>query len=239
MTAVVLCTPSVEPPRWCGVASWFRTQVPDPYAFRFIYELNKPLLEAQNSLVRRFLAEPDNEWMFMVEDDMVYLPGTLGRLLSWGEPVVSALYFKRDQPHIPHVYRGDCGGGMFRVQIEETLAWLEAHRELARPCHAMIEERPADALAPVDFTGMGCVVIQRRVLEAMRDPWFFIREGNGRTSDKYFYQEAIRLGFQPYVDRSVVCGHLARDVQVGALDFIAYTHVVQFSEEESNGTGSE
>ena len=98
---------------------------------------------------------------------------------------------------------------------------------------ALLEPRPEDALAPLDFTGLGCVVIHRSVLERMPAPWF-----DTKAEDKFFYQRAIGLGFTPWVDRSVVCGHLVRDVQVGALDFIAYSKIVKFEEEE-HGTGSE
>ncbi len=211
--------------------------MPETHSLRFLYVRNRPLVEAQNLLVEQFLAEPDNEWMFSVEDDMIYLPGTLMRLLSWNKPVVSALYFKREQPHVPHVYRGDCGEGKYRIQIDETLGWLDTHKEMIRAGYALLETRPDDALVPVDFTGVGCVVIHRSVFESAPAPWFALPD-IGNTSDKFFYQKAISHGFTPYVDLSVICGHLARDVQVGAMDFVAYSKIVKF-EEDDDGTSSQ
>jgi len=193
--------------------------------------------EGHNWLIRWFLEESGCEWMLHVDSDAVLHPGTLERLLSWDEPLVSALAFRRKGPRCPVVYIGQVEGDeeeVFWKDLGGTRAWLETHLELlVLNGPAMVEERPDDALIAVDRTGAHCLLTHRRVFEAMEPPWFR-RVGSGAKvgsgSDFWFHREAQAAGFTSWVDRSVIAGHLNGDWCVGGLDFLAWDSITDWGE---------
>jgi hypothetical protein len=82
------------------------------------------------------------------------------------------------------------------------------------------------------------VLVHRRVLAAMEPPWFQ-RDAPGKGGeDRKFFIKAKAAGFQGYVDRSVIVGHLSRNHPVAALDFAAWLSFSQqaVAQEEAHGT---
>ncbi len=228
MRRVWLWVPAADGPTWPGVESWFHTRVPDgtEVVFRHTFADADGIGGAWNRLVEAFLRSGD-EWLFSCHNDITYLPETLTRLLSWDVPLVSALHFHRMPPHGPLVYRGETKPHHYRTQFDETRAWLLAHPDLIRPGAAMLDPAPEDALTPIDFTSTGCVLIARRVLEAMVPPWFVYEYPIG-GEDRRFFEAAKFAGFQAYVDRSVIAGHGS----AGAMNWLAWDKCSTYSEEE-------
>jgi GT2 family glycosyltransferase len=185
-----------------------------------------------------FLDNTDDEWMLSIHNDVVVAPETLLRLLSWDKPLVSALVFMRVGPALPHIWKShEESRGRMVMRINDTREWFYKHKEYIRMGSFVMEPRPDDALAPIDFTSTSCTLIHRSVLETMRplvnDQWFLWDDDyNGGGEDRRFFTEALRAGFPAFVDRSCVAGHLTGNVPVSSMDFIAWDSCSTFE-----GTG--
>ena len=229
---VLICTVAGGPPNWPFVNSIFCLKAPGEKMFRHLHG-KQGVDDGHNRLIEWFLAETDFDWMFHLDSDAVVHHDTLLRLLSWGEPFVSALAFQRRPCYAPVVYRdideNAESDGFWMRKVEMTLEWLQIHPELiqlGKP--VVLEPRPDDALYEVDRGGAHCLLTHRSVLEAIEPPWFSrsgtrIKQGSG--SDFTFYAKAHEAGFTTWLDRSVIAGHLVQEWCAGAMDFIVWNAV--------------
>jgi len=192
-----------------------------------------------NEFVKEFLKSKD-DWLLSCHHDVVFSPEAVNRLLSWENPLISALIFMRQSPPVPHIWNSYEGQEERMIQrINDTREWFYARPEWIKFGPFVIDPRPDDALVPVDFTSTSFTLIHRTVLETMRpyvaDLWFEMDdELKGGGEDRRFFQNARMAGFIPYVDRSCVVGHLVGDVPTSAADFIAWDSASVF-----NNTGEQ
>jgi hypothetical protein len=207
-----------------------------PDGFQMVWKRGQPgnVKVIWNQVVKDFLAGP-YDWLWSVHDDIVMLPDTLERLLSWGKPLISALVFHRHSPVLPHIWNEFDGGYSQRVQ--ETKQWFLQHNEHIKFGPHIINPRPDDALTETGFTSTSCTLIHRSVLEAMReevnDEWFVMdSEIAGGGEDRRFFENARKVGYPNYVDRSCSAGHVIGDVPTGSADFMMWESVSTFT-----GTG--
>ena len=183
----------------------------------FLMEGGSYLPLVRNRLCKKFL-DRGGEWLIMIDSDMAPPPGYpskssqwgarfdprynekdfVERLMSHGKTLVSALYFDRNGHGIPMFDEG---------RNDPSVA-----KEL--------QAGPQDKLRPTNWTGAGCLLIHRSVLEDMvreipdiRAPhddaphgWFDPVYGAGE--DASFCLRAKQIGHQPYVDLGCVCGHV-------------------------------
>lgn len=237
---IALWVPAVERPSWATTDSWWNLKTPDNQRLHKIpfSGANNPRV-TWNKAVKDFLFKTRCEWLLSIHSDVVVAPDTLMRLLSWEKPLISALVFMKVGPALPHVwkkYDGDTSGRMVQ-RINDTRDWLYNHPEWIQRGAYVMEPRPDDALVEIDFTSTSCTLMHRDVLNAMRplvnDVWFECDdELNGGGEDRRFFQNAISLGYTPYVDRSCVVGHITGDVPASAWDFVAWDSISTW-----NGTG--
>ena len=237
--SITLWVPAVERPSWSANCSWWNLKTPYNKRLNFYRSgANNPKF-TWNKAVMDFL-ETKDEWLLSVHSDVMVAPKTLMRLLSWDKPLVSALIFMRVGPVLPHVWRkydGDITGRMV-MRINDTRDWLYAHPDyLANTGPFVMEPKPDNALVPVDFTSTSCTLIHRSVLEAMRpicnDVWFQCDDDlRGGGEDRRFFEIAMQAGFDGYVDRSCVVGHLADNLPTSVMDFIAWDYSCTY-----DGTG--
>lgn len=193
---------------------------------------NNPKYE-WNRVVREFLDNGD-DWLLSWHSDVVGDPKTLIRLLSWDKPLVSALVFMRQSPVVPHIWKTYDGvDGHYVMRINDTRKWFYEHKEYIRFGAFVMEPRPNDALVPADFTSNSCMLIHRDVLTAMRplvnDQWFVMDDDlAGGGEDRRFCQFAKQAGYDLFIDRSCVVGHLVGDIETSSADFIAWDSVSTF-----------
>jgi len=225
--------PAVDPPNWRAVLSWLNVDWPEGCKHDFVKSGHGELCDMWNNTVAEFLAS-DCDWLWSCHSDIEFWPGTLKRLLSWDKPLVSALMFMRNGAAIPHVWEGrpDTGKPGYLGKVRETFNWFfNNHMEAVTHGPCIIVPKPHDALFKVDFTSTGCTIIHRSVLEAIKPPWFVadvtvVQGIMARTSaageDRVFYEKAAAAGFEAYVDRSCVAGHMPENVSVGVMDFACW-----------------
>jgi hypothetical protein len=183
--------------------------------------------DAQNLIVRQAI-ESDFEWLLLVEHDNVLPPDALIRFNQWirqaDTPVVSGLYYTRNQPSEPLIYRGRGTSAYSDFEMGDHV-WCDGvptgtllvHMGLLR---AMWEESP-EYLVGQRMT--------RRVFDTPRHVWarpdspaFNTLSG---TSDLEWCTRVMRDGFfgkagwddyegkqYPFVvDTNILVGHIEND----------------------------
>lgn len=137
----------------------------------------------------------DVSHILFVDDDMIFPPNGLMRLLSHKLPIVGGLYFARIEPHLPVVYRHVDGNQW--VPVTEFCAGLQE----------------------VDAIGFGFCLVERTVFEKLPRPWFEFSDKMGE--DMYFCQEAKKVGYPIILDADIKCRHMAT-IEIGEEHFQAH-----------------
>lgn len=130
------------------------------------------------------------EWLWIMGDDHVFNPDILLRLLAREVDIVVPLVLTRSPPYRPVVMSHETGLTE-QGHVEYTVANL-----------------PAEGLHEVHAAGSAGMLIRRRVLEAIADPWFST-DGKGLNEDFAFCRKAREAGFKIHCDVEVQMGHMA------------------------------
>lgn len=165
------------------------------------------IVTARNTVVRDFLAT-DAAWLWLIDADMSFPPDTLDALLDVADakdrPIVGGLCFKVTQVGNEAPYG------------TPTLYGLN---DMTPPRTVIYHDFPPDTLLQVAATGAACLLVHRRVLEAMRDsgnwprPWVWFAETLYReyddvlSEDITFCLRAGSLGFPIFVHTGIEIGH--------------------------------
>lgn len=162
------------------------------------------IVTPRNKVVREFLEQKrDADWLFLLDDDMTFDPDCLDRLLgsadSVSRPIMGGLCFSLN--------KGD------DQEVCPTLYGLSEQGTVR------FEDYPPGQVVRVAATGAACLLIHRRVLEAMLveypKPWPWFAEtvtgdgwGDSMSEDITFCLRAGALGFPVHVDTGVRVGHV-------------------------------
>lgn len=133
--------------------------------------------------------------LLFVDDDMVFPPHLLTRLLSHRRGIVGALAYQRGEPHGTCVYNWDDDANG----------------------HVSLEGIEGSGLLPVDAIGFGAVLIELDVFRELPSPWFQFTLGeDGMGEDLYFCRQARQAGLQVYCDTDMIIGHQGHPIVVDA-----------------------
>ena len=138
----------------------------------------------RTAICRAFLASR-HDMLVMVDADMQFGPDALATLV-----------------HAADMTHGIVGGLYTSTRRGGSEVFLEAWRADADGHLTALTDPPAGCDA-VDAVGAGLMVIPRRVLEAMSDPWF----PDGSDEDLRFCLAARALGITVFVHGGVPVGH--------------------------------
>lgn len=143
--------------------------------------------ENRNRGCAAMLANPGYAWVFQIDDDQLFAPDVLLRLLNRERNVICGTTPSR-ATGAPVIYRFDAAQGARYYGWEEL------------PTSGIVE----------GGAGGACVLIRRAVLEAMEPPWFALGQFTPDRLDEdfYFYEKARKAGFPPCVDLEAVLGHI-------------------------------
>ena len=154
-----------------------------------------PVDRVRNHICRRFL-ESDAEYLLMIDDDVVP-PSTVLDMAGHDKDVVAGLCYA----YVPST-------GYYVV------AYLPKDRDGRRPPRLPlgtgIEGR---GLVEVELAGTACMMVHRRVLEAVEPPYFAMELDDERlllrdSEDFAFCRKARAAGFSVWLDTDQPCGHL-------------------------------
>lgn len=233
---------SGAPPPWSCLTSWVNLELPDGVNRTFRTSPPGSIKYFWNNVVKEFL-ESKSDWLFSTHHDVQFVPQTLTRLLSWNEPLISALVFMRHNPVVPQIWKAyEDNDFNYAMRINDTRAWFYEHKEYIRFGPFVMDPRPDDALTPVSFTSTACTLIHRSVLEDMQEhigeEWFICDSETGGGEDRRFFEFAKEAGYVGMVDRSCIAGHVAGDIATSSADFIAWDSISTFENTgqiENNG----
>ena len=236
MARILVGTPAGRPPEWSFVHSLWGLEIGN-HEVHFRAQPGYGGVDAACNALCDHALDIDADWFLLVASDAVFHPQTLARLLSWGVDAVAALSFTRYGPMVPTVYireeRNRDGEPIFAIDHPVVLEWLQAHPELMQlNAPAVLEPRPEDALLPVLRFGTHLSLYSREVLETTGPGWFTRQNEDGSGEDFAFVAKIARAGFQPYVDLSVVGGHLWGDWAITPLDYMIWAQSTDWRRHE-------
>jgi hypothetical protein len=179
-----------------GNWSWL---APEKYVSRSIIQGNILPLQ-RNAAIQRMAGD----WLMFIDDDMVWTPDAIGRLVASREEVdadiMGALCFRRSAPYQPTLF------------MRETPT---------SGAYNYLEDWDTDVVE-VDATGMAFVIIHKRVFEmiigspmppyevrAQLNPTEFFRWTGLFGEDLQFCQDAKAAGARIFVDTRVHIGHVS------------------------------
>lgn len=139
-----------------------------------------------NSIVRRFL--PDGgDWLWLMGDDHDWHPSLLPQLLAHNVDVV-----------VPHVLRRNPPWQGVVNSHQDEDGWHVA---------AVL---PEEGLTKIWSAGSAGMLIRRRVLEAIEDPWFTpAQDAVGLNEDLELCRKMREAGFDIYCDPAAPLGHIS------------------------------
>jgi hypothetical protein len=169
----------------------------------------------RNEICRAFLAS-DATWLWMVDTDMGFAPDTVDRMvksaLANRVKVLGALCFAQKQD--PDLRQGELYANRYRIQ--PTLYAYTEVAETGEKGFKSISRYRRDGFQEVGATGAACVLIHRKVLDALgADPFDPIKVagagGNGTdrtfSEDLSFCIRASAAEFAIGVDTSIKTTH--------------------------------
>ena len=164
---------------------------------------DNPVNEAVG-VASQFLTKGDEPWLFMVDTDMVFEPGLLGRLAATCDEV--------ERPIVSGVYWTTTAGGWPLVPVIYDREERDGQQTFTH-----CREWKAGSVITVDGCGAGCLLIHRSVFETIRKDeggapcwWAEITDGKGSGfgEDLSFCLRAAHAGYRITADTVAVPGHV-------------------------------
>jgi GT2 family glycosyltransferase len=171
-----------------------------------MFSVSGPYLTTnRNDIVEEFLSSP-HDWLLSFDTDIETTLEDFDKLIEAASaderPIVAGKYFISIEGGIRICAKIDAGLG-----IEDGGDWLE--------------EYPNDAVIPIWATGMGFVLIHRKVLEGIaknnpgkKFPWFYTGYIDERKinvgEDVFFYEQVRKAGFPVHLHTGVNASHLGK-----------------------------
>ena len=129
------------------------------------------IVEARNTVARRFLAADRSDWLFWIDTDMGFAPDTIDRLMEvadpYDRPVVGGLCFANREVST------DGMGGYRTTAVPTIYYWSEKEGVYGFNAAA---DFPDNSVIRCSGTGSACVLIHRSALEKVqreyRDTWY-------------------------------------------------------------------
>jgi methyltransferase family protein len=127
--------------------------------------------------------------VLFLDDDMIFKPDILKKLIEHDKDVVTGLYPMRNFPHYPVAFDKRFANGFNR------------HVHLKPEVNGLVE---------ITNCGFGCVLIKTEVFKALKKPWVTLGEleADGWCDDIAFFNKVADAGFKMYCDTSVIVDHM-------------------------------
>jgi hypothetical protein len=198
----------------------------------FYFQTRIQFVDLARNVVASQALKSGAEYLFFWDSDIVVPPDVVPRLMAYGLPVVSGLYWRRHPQIFPEAFRVNSNG------ITEPMSLEEIHT-------LKHQTQPIEC----DAVGLGCCLIHKSVLEklAKRSDRFrmispddlhepieviqfmkFIMQNHVTVSEDVHFCWRVKheLGYKIFVDLNIECQHLTgAQVSDGKLGFsaLAYT----------------
>lgn len=167
------------------------------YNLKVNFSYLQPIDANRNKMVKEFLSDEDNEWLLMVDNDVVP-PANILKMVDFDEDVVSAtVTIKKNRVPQPVIVRQREDGQYRNITMEEY-----------------DDDISEEGLVEVDGVGTGCLLIHRSVIEDIEPPWFsfvYNEDGTLKLGEDFYFGEKLRQnGYSMYVSSEHVCSHFRK-----------------------------
>lgn len=139
-----------------------------------------------------FAVNAKADYLFMVDDDMLFKPDLFEQLYRHHVDIVAPLAFTRNPPHLAVLYQAEKGWDPIEKKEYFNFEWIKNY--------------PRNKLVECDAVGFGAVLINLKIIPRMQRPFFMCSSGTGE--DIYFCLKAKEAGAKVFMDTSVILGHL-------------------------------
>lgn len=164
----------------------FKLDVPDGWKKEML--IGGDWCSARNDLCRLVL-ESDAEYLWFMDDDHAFPASMLTRLLAHEKDLVMPICLTRTHPFAPVQYTSKIGPNQYLpIPLSETMT---------------------GGLVECEAGGTAGMLIHRKVIEAIEDPWF---EYTDRSEDIIFCEKAKAAGFTLWADLECRLGHITTTV---------------------------
>jgi len=155
----------------------------------------RPIDEARNEIVEYALSQ-EAQWVFFLGDDVLPNPDSIMRMLRREKDIVTGVYWTKEYPTWPYLWRGNLIGPYMDWKIGEFFE--------------------------IDYAGCDCLLVNTKVFKKMTPPYFsleWIWQKGAKpealnTEDFYFYAHVKKLGFTVWCDTTAMCLHQDRKTGV-------------------------
>lgn len=151
----------------------------------------KNRIMACRNVLRQKVLDEGYDWFFSLEQDVIPPSDALQKLLSAGKLIIGGVYTKH--------YRIMDGEKEVGKQ-ERPLLWNIHNGKVAQ---LSMQDLEPERVQQVFFSGLGCLLIHRSVLERVSFRWDPSRNG---FDDVFFCTDAQKYGI--FADTSIRCKHL-------------------------------
>lgn len=197
MSVVALCMPIADQLHYRTLNSIMGafSGTPREVGLQWFGRTDAPVDVARNVLVEGILKEHPQVTHFMwVDDDMVFAPDAIAKLLARDLPIVGGLCHNRRHPYQPILMR----------RVDGSIGY------------SYVYDWPEGELVEVDATGAAFLLVKREVFEKLaatlpKEEQPFTMDKNG-GEDVRFCERAKDAGFSIFVDTSVSVGHVGEVV---------------------------
>ncbi len=159
-----------------------------------IAERGYTIAENRNYAVVQALKN-ESDYLFFVDDDMVFPEDTLERMLAHKVEIVGVNSQSRVLP------------------LSSTVGLIDAHGKYKHPDrYPEWEMKIPDELFKAYFVGCGVCLIDMKVFNKIKKPWFEFEMGKDGNvingEDGLFCDKARKAGYDIYCDPTIKIGHL-------------------------------
>lgn len=150
------------------------------------------LPEARNKIHKMFVEQSENEYLFMLDSDVLPPPGTIEKLLRHMQSredvrMVGGWYRIKQEPYNPVVYHDDGFDDRGIAQYAQYGG-----------------NEVGTGLEKVDAAGAGCWMMHRSVAEAIGKKPYHMAEGG---EDLLLCRKVREAGFDIFIDWDLACAH--------------------------------
>lgn len=184
-----------------------RLQAATPRADVFCVVDPTTIAHKRNWGVASLLKQDRYRWMLCLDSDMTPPEDAITRLWATAEEtgadLVQAAMVGTRPPYVPT-------GGVLtnRGEPDDPLRPYTSDPDLSHTQATADSLLHAEKPVEVDYAGTGCLLVRRRVFEALEEPWFVARD-DGAQSDYNFTLRATDAGFKAVLEPRLWVGHLA------------------------------